>query len=104
MELKKDYITDSKISSLKTSSGFYSLNMLKNSDDNFFPIYIFNGFASFEEYGYTTCSNSNINVFNADNNSKIEFNFYSLFENNDIIFLNNSNRNYIQLLMKIRNQ
>jgi len=92
MELKKDYITDSKISSLKTSSGFYSLYMLKNSDDYFFPIYILNGFASFEEYGYTTCSNSDINVFNADNNSKIEFNFYSLFENNDIIFLNNSNR------------
>jgi len=86
MELKKDYILDSKISSQKTSSGFYALYMLKNSYDYFFPIYILNGFASFEEYGYTTCSNSDINVFNADNNSKIEFNFYSLFENNDIIF------------------
>ena len=42
--------------------------------------------------GYTRYLNSDINVFNADNNSKIEFYFYSLFENNDIIFLNNSNR------------
>ena len=82
----KSYLTTSTNLSQKDSSGFYALYLLKNSDDNFFPITIFNGVASFEEYGYTTCSNSDINVFNADNNSKIEFNFYSLFENNDIIF------------------
>jgi len=86
------YLTTSTISSQKPSSGFYALYLLKNSDDNFLHIIIFNGFASFEEYGYTRCSNSSINLFNADTDSKIKFDLTSLFENNDIIFLNNSNQ------------
>jgi len=33
-------------------SNFYSLNLLKNNDDNFVSITIFNGGAEFVEYGY----------------------------------------------------
>jgi len=99
MEPQYDLTTSSTITQ-KASSGFFALYLLKNSDDNFFPITIFNGVASFEEKGYTTCSNSSINLYNADTNSKIEFDIISLFENNDIIFLNNS----IQTLHSITDQ
>ena len=50
-----------------TSSGFYALYLLKNNDDIILPITIFNGVASFKEKGYTTCSNSSINLYNAYN-------------------------------------
>lgn len=75
-----------------TSSGFYALYLLKNSDDIILPITIFNGVASFKEEGYTTCSNSSINLFNGETNYNITFSLHTLFGNNDIIFLNNSNQ------------
>ena len=82
----------SDFSYLVPSTGFYSLYLLKNNDDNIIPIYIFKGAASFNEYGYITCYSKNINIYNADTNYKIEFDLKSLFEINDIIFLSNSNQ------------
>ena len=75
-----------------TSSGFYALYLLKNNDDIILPITIFNDVASFKEYSYSTCSNSYIKLYNADTNYNITFDLHTLFGNNDIIFLNNSNQ------------
>ena len=71
-----------------TSSGFYALYLLKNNDDIILPITIFNAVASFKEYGYSTY----IKLYNADTNYNTTFDLHTLFGNNDIIFLNNSNQ------------
>ena len=44
------------------SPGFYSLYLLKNNDDFLVSIIVFKENASFKEYGYITCQNSNFNL------------------------------------------
>ena len=67
-------------------SNFYSLNLLKNNDDNFVSITIFNGGAEFVEYGYASCINSHDSIFIGEK-IKISFSIKSLFKINDDIFL-----------------
>ena len=79
-------------SSSSTSTGFYSLYLLKDNDDNIVSIRIFNDIAAFVVYGYINCTNSSIYLYNGEKNSHISFSYKSIFENNDIIFLNKNNQ------------
>ena len=87
LEKESNFYNDS-LSSYK--SEFYSLNLLKNDEDNLVSIYILNGQAQFKEYGYSTCEDTKISLFNGDY-ILIKFNLYSLF-GKDIIFLNKNNQ------------
>ena len=71
-------------------SDFYSLSLLKNSDDNLVSITVVKAQAQFKEYGYSTCEDTNIYLYNGDP-IYIKFNLNSLF-GNDIIFLNKNNQ------------
>lgn len=75
-----------------SSAGFYSLYLLKDSDDNIVSIEILNDVASFFVYGYTTCTNSSISLYNGEKNYRIPFTYNSFFEIKDIIFLNKNNQ------------
>ena len=79
-------------SSSYSSSGFYSLYLLKDNNDNLVSINVFNNAASCSIYGYTTCTNSSISLYNGEKNSYISFSFKSMFEIKDIIFLNKNNQ------------
>ena len=74
------------------SPGFCSLYLLKNNDDLLVSIPVFKDKASFKEYGYIACQNSKFNLYNGEKYYKINFQFDSLFENNNIIFLNKTNQ------------
>jgi hypothetical protein len=60
-------------SSSYSSIGFYSLYLLKDSEDNIVSIRIFNDVASFIVYGYTNCTNSSISLYNGEKNYRIPF-------------------------------
>jgi hypothetical protein len=60
-------------SSSYSSTGFYSLYLLKDSEDNIVSIRIFNDVASFIVYGYTNCTNSSISLYNGEKNYRIPF-------------------------------
>ena len=79
-------------SSSYSSIGFYSLYLLKDSEDNIVSIRIFNDVASFIVYGYTNCTNSSISLYNGEKNYRIPFTYNSFFEIKDIIFLNKNNQ------------
>jgi len=81
------------------SPGFHSLYLLKNNDDLLVSISVFNYKASFKEYGYIACQNSEFNLYNGEKYYKINFKFnYSLFENNNIIFLNKTNQTIYSII------
>ena len=77
---------------INNSPGFYSLYLLKNNEDILVSITVYKDKASFKEYGYIACNNSKFNLYNGEKYYKINFKFDSLFENNNIIFLNKSNQ------------
>jgi len=79
-------------------SNFYSLNLLKNNDDNFVSITIFNGGAEFVEYGYASCINSHDSIFIGEK-IKISFSIKSLFKINDDIFFINKNSQTIHSII-----
>ena len=85
----KNVIISSSLNS--NSPGFYSLYLLKNNDDDLISITVFKGKASFNEYGYITCQNSSLNLYNGEE-YKFNFMFNSLFENYNIIFLDKNNQ------------
>ena len=82
----------SPFSMINNSPGFYSLYLLKNNEDILVSITVYRDKASFKEYGYIACNNSKFNLYNGEKYYKINFKFDSLFENNNIIFLNKSNQ------------